>query len=48
MAAIYGNNGNTDFISNINDVEETNKLKKYRDYLWKTDNMQPKAKWEDA
>lgn len=28
--------------------EETEKLKKYRNYWWKTGNFHPRAKWEEV
>ncbi|CAG8704164.1 3772_t:CDS:1, partial [Acaulospora morrowiae] len=34
--------------TSISSIEETDEIKKYRYFWWKTGNMHPKARWEEA
>ena len=57
MATIYGDDtdsSNTVATQDTQDTqdtgtnEETENLKKYRNYWWKTGNFHPRAKWEEV
>ncbi|CAG8572974.1 11987_t:CDS:1, partial [Acaulospora morrowiae] len=38
----------TTSFSSISSIEETDEIKRYRYFWWKTGNIHPKARWEEA
>ncbi|CAG8481647.1 14764_t:CDS:2 [Acaulospora morrowiae] len=38
----------TTSFTSISSIEETDEIKKFRYFWWKTGNMHPKARWEEA